>query len=329
MDFLAILTNALRGALGPEAAIYALAAVGLNVHFGYTGLLNFGQVGFMLVGAYGTAISVLSFELPLGVGVLVGIACAVVLALILGIPTLRLRGDYLAIATIAAAEVLRYLYRSEWAEPLTGGVFGLKQFADGFFELNPFTGALDLGPFDFSARALWLMVVAWSAALLAAGFVGLLVHSPWGRVLRSVREDELAARSLGKNVFAYKMQSLVLGGVFGAIAGSLLAVNSQSLNPDSFMPIITFYLWTIMILGGASRVMGPILGSVVFWFLLTFLDSFLRQAIGAGLIPSSVLAPSDIGAVRFAAVGLGLMLLMIFRPAGLIGNQKELRLDVR
>jgi neutral amino acid transport system permease protein len=329
MDFLAILTNALRGALGPEAAIYALAAVGLNVHFGYTGLLNFGQVGFMLVGAYGTAISVLSFELPLGVGVLVGIACAVVLALILGVPTLRLRGDYLAIATIAAAEVLRYLYRSEWAEPLTGGVFGLKQFANGFFELNPFTGALDLGPFDFSARALWLMVVAWGAALLAAGFVGLLVHSPWGRVLRSVREDELAARSLGKNVFAYKMQSLVLGGVFGAIAGSLLAINSQSLNPDSFMPIITFYLWTIMILGGASRVVGPILGSVVFWFLLTFLDSFLRQAIGAGLIPSSVLAPSDIGAVRFAAVGLGLMLLMIFRPAGLIGNQKELRLDVR
>ena len=329
MDFMAILTNALRGALGPEAAIYALAAVGLNLHFGYTGLLNFGQVGFMLVGAYGTAVSVISFGLPLGVGILVGMACAVVLALILGIPTLRLRGDYLSIATIAAAEVLRYLYRSEWAEPLTGGVFGLKQFANGFYELNPYTTALDLGPLDFSARSLWLMTVAWGTAFAAAAIVGLLIHSPWGRVLRSVREDELAARSLGKNVFAYKMQSLVIGGVFGALAGSLLAISSQSLNPDSFMPIITFYLWTIMILGGASRVMGPILGSVVFWFLLTFLDSFLRQAIGAGMISESVLAASDIGAVRFAAVGLGLMLLMIFRPAGLIGNQKELRLDVR
>ncbi len=329
MDFTAILTNALRGALGPEAAIYALAAVGLNLHFGYTGLLNFGQVGFMLVGAYGTAISVLSWGLPLWVGVLVGVGCAVVLALVLGIPTLRLRGDYLAIATIASAEVMRFLYRSGWAEPLTGGVFGLKQFADEFYALNPFSSGLDVGPLEFGTRSLWLMLIGWSAALLAAGLVGLLIHSPWGRVLRSVREDELAARSLGKNVFAYKMQALVLGGVLGALAGSLLAISSQSLNPDSFMPIITFYLWTIMILGGASRVLGPLLGSVVFWFLLTFLDSLLRQAIGAGVIPGGVLSTSDVGAVRFAAVGLGLMLLMMFRPAGLIGNRKELRLDVR
>lgn len=329
MDFMSILSNALRGALGPEAAIYALAAVGLNLHFGYTGLLNFGQVGFMLVGAYGTAVPVVAWGMPLWVGVLVGVGCAVVLALLLGVPTLRLRGDYLSIATIAAAEVLRYLYRSDWAEPLTGGVFGITQFANGFYAFNPYSGPLRWGPLNFSANALWVMTVAWSAAALAAVLVALLVHSPWGRVLRSVREDELAARSLGKNVFVYKMQSLVLGGVMGALAGALLAINTQALSPDVFMPIVTFYLWTIMILGGASRVVGPILGAVVFWFLLTFLDSLLRQAIGSGLIPSSVLASSDVGAVRFAAVGLGLMLLMLFRPAGLLGNQKELRLDVR
>ena len=329
MDFLSVLSVAIRGALGPEAAIYALAAIGLNVHFGYTGLLNFGQVGFMLVGAYGTAISVLSLGIPLWAGVLVGMACAVVLALILGIPTLRLRGDYLAIATIAAAEVLRYLYRSSFAEPVTGGVYGLVQFANGFYDLNPFGGPLELGPLRFSERALWLMTVAWGATFLAAALVWLLIHSPWGRVLRAVREDEEAARSLGKNVFAYKMQALVLGGVLGALAGALLAINSQAITPDAFIPIITFYLWTIMILGGASRVVGPIIGSVVFWFLLTFLDAFLRSAMSAGWIPGSILVPSDIGAVRFAAVGLGLMLLMMFRPAGLIGNQKELRLDVR
>lgn len=329
MDLLSILTNALRGAFGPEAAIYALAAVGLNLHFGYTGLLNFGQVGFMLVGAYGTAVPVVAWGLPLGVGVLIGVACAVVLALILGIPTLRLRGDYLAIATIAAAEVLRYLYRSEWAQPLTGGVFGLKQFANGFYALNPYTSDLDVGPLAFSARNLWVMTVAWSATLLATALIGLLVHSPWGRVLRSVREDEQAARSLGKNVFAYKMQSLVMGGVLGALAGALLGINTQALAPDAFVPIITFYLWTIMILGGASRVIGPVVGSIVFWFLLTFLDSFLRQGIGTGLIPATVLSTSDVGAVRFATVGLALMLLMLFRPAGLLGNREELRLDVR
>ncbi|GAA1156918.1 branched-chain amino acid ABC transporter permease [Ornithinicoccus hortensis] len=329
MDFLNILSNAIRGAFGPEAAIYALAAVGLNLHFGFTGLLNFGQVGFMLVGAYGTAVPVLSWGLPLWVGVLIGMGCAIVLALILGVPTLRLRGDYLAIATIAAAEVLRYLYRSEWAQPLTGGVFGLKSFANGFYAINPYSSDLELGWLSFSSRSLWVMTVAWGAVALATLLVAALVHSPWGRVLRSVREDEMAARSLGKNVFAYKMQALILGGVLGALAGSLLAINTQALNPDSFMPIITFYLWTIMILGGASRVMGPIVGSIVFWFLLTVLDSFLRQAIGSGLIPSSVMASSDVGAVRFAAVGLGLMLLMLFRPAGILGNQKELRLDVR
>lgn len=329
MDLMAILSNGLRGALGPEAAIYALAAVGLNLHFGYTGLLNFGHVGFMLVGAYGTAVPVIAWGAPLWVGVLVGMACAVVLALLLGIPTLRLRGDYLAIATIAAGEVLRYLYRSEWAEPLTGGVFGLTQFANGFYAFNPYSGPLALGPLNFSRNALWVMTVAWGAALLGALLVALLVHSPWGRVLRSVREDEMAARSLGKNVFVYKMQSLVLGGVMGALAGSLLAINTQALSPDVFMPILTFYLWTIVILGGASRIMGPIVGAVVFWFLLTVLDSFLRQGIASGVIPSSLLDSGDVGAVRFAAVGLGLMLLMLFRPAGLLGNQKELRLDVR
>ncbi len=326
MDLLSVLSNAIRGALGPEAAIYALAAVGLNMHFGYTGLLNFGQVGFMLVGAYGTAVPVVAWGLPLWAGILIGIACAVVLALLLGVPTLRLRGDYLAIATIAAAEVLRYVYRSEWAEPLTGGVFGITQFANDFYDLNPYTTRLNLGWLSFSADALWVMTVGWGATLLACGLVALLIHSPWGRVLRSVREDEQAARSLGKNIFNYKMQSLILGGVLGALAGSLMAINTQALTPDVFMPILTFYLWTIMILGGASRIMGPVVGAIVFWFLLTSLDALLRQIIGDGLIG---LESSDVGAIRFAAVGLGLMLLMMFRPAGLLGNQKELRLDVR
>src|SRR5699024_1817787 len=103
MDILMILAESARSAVGPVAAIYALAAVGLNLHFGYTGLLNFGQVGFMLVGAYGVGISVGVFGLPVLVGFAVSLACALVLALLLGIPTLRLRADYLAISTIATA----------------------------------------------------------------------------------------------------------------------------------------------------------------------------------------------------------------------------------
>ncbi|MDV3221963.1 branched-chain amino acid ABC transporter permease [Intrasporangium sp.] len=329
MNFSEILSNALRGGLGPEAAIYALAAVGLNLHFGFTGLLNFGHVGFMLVGAYGVAVSVSSWGLSLWVGILIGIASAIVLALILGIPTLRLRGDYLAIATIAGAEVLRYFYRSDWAAPLTGGVYGLRQFAQEFFALNPYTDNLSLGPIFFSARNLWVMTVGWGLVILASLLVYLLVHSPWGRVLRAVREDELAARSLGKNVYAYKMQSLVLGGVIGGLAGALIAIANQSVNPDNFNPAVTFYLWAIMILGGASRILGPILGSIIFWFLATFLDSFLRNATASGVISPELITGPDVGALRFVFVGLGLLVLMIYRPAGILGDPKELRLDVR
>jgi len=330
MDLMNILSDAISGMLGPEAAIYALAAIGLNIHFGYTGLLNFGQVAFMLVGAYGLAVSVVTFGWSFWVGLLVGIGCAVVLALILGIPTLRLRGDYLAIATIAAGEVLRYVYRSSYAEPVTNGVFGLRQFADPFYALSPLPDrSFDLGVVTFSSRNLWVMIVGWALVAIACVLVYLLVHSPWGRVLRSVREDELAARSLGKNVYGFKLQSLVLGGVFGAVAGIMLAINTQSAYPDTYDPKVTFYLYAIVILGGAARVLGPVLGSLIFWLILAFLGSFLRAATDAGWIPADVLGSSAIGALVIAFVGLGLLLLMVFRPAGILGNSKEMRLDVR
>ncbi len=330
MDWADVFATGIRGMVGPEAAIYALAAIGLNLHFGYTGLLNFGQVAFMLVGAYGVAVSVATFGWSLWVGVLVGIGCAVVLALILGAPVLRLRGDYLAIATIAAGEILRYFYRSGYAEPITGGVFGLRQFADSFYNLSPLPpDTYGIGPITFTSRNLWVMIVAWGLVVLAVLLTYLLVHSPWGRVLRSVREDELAARSLGKNVYSYKLQSLVLGGVLGALAGAMLAINVQSVAPDSYNPVVTFYLYAIMILGGAARVLGPVLGSVIFWFIVTFLDAFLRDASSAGWIPTSIMSGGDVGAIRLAFVGLGIILLMVFRPAGILGNQRELRLDVR
>ncbi|SFQ67130.1 branched-chain amino acid transport system permease protein [Amycolatopsis arida] len=330
MDFSAILTAAVTGAIGPVAAAYALAAIGLNIHFGYTGLLNFGQVGFMLVGGYGVAISVSEFALPLWVGVLVGVLCAVVLALLLGIPTLRLRADYLAIATIAAGEILRLFYRSSFAEPLTGGVYGLQQFAGDFYELNPYPpGSYGIGPISFSARDLWVATLGWGLVLLGVLLVYLLIHSPWGRVLRSIREDENAARSLGKNVYAYKLQSLVLGGVIGALGGMVMVINTQSASADSFDPVVTFFLYTLLVLGGAGRVLGPVIGSVLFWFVMVFLDALLRQAIATGLIPSTVLADAEVGAVRFALVGLGLLLLMVFRPQGILGRREEMVLDAR
>jgi branched-chain amino acid transport system permease protein len=319
-----------RAAVGPTGAIYALAAVGLNVHFGYTGLLNFGQVGFMLVGAYAVAAAGSTFGLSLWIGVLFAILCSIAFALLLGLPTLRLRADYLAITTIAAAEILRLLYRSSYFEPVTGGAFGLDQYSSGFYAVNPFpSGRFGPGQFAFLSIDLWVMLVTWGLVAVFSVLLYLLTHSPWGRVLRAVREDEDAARSLGKNVFSYKMQSLLIGGVIGGIAGAMFAIAQQSITPQAFDPKVTFDLYVILILGGAARIFGPILGALIFWFLYNFCTSMLSAYTGNGDIPSSVLSSDKVGAATLALVGLGLILLMAFRPQGILGDRREMLLDVR
>jgi len=313
-------------AFGQSAVVYGLAAVGLNVHYGYTGLLNFGQVAFVAVGAYSLAITVSTVGLPLIVGVPIGLALAAVLALLLGIPTLRLRADYLAIVTIAASEIIRLTVRSVTLAPETGGSSGLSAFANDFYSHNPFpVGRYGLGPLDYDERQTWVLTVGWTLLVLCSLLVFLLMRSPWGRVLRSIREDEDAVRALGKNVVAYKMQSLVVGGVIGSLAGFVDSVGKQSVQPDSFSTAFTYFAYTALILGGAARVFGPVIGSMIFWLLLSVSDNLLRQLIAG----STVLQPTQVGQVRFMLVGLGLMGLMIFRPQGLFGDKRELALDAR
>ena len=162
MDWELIFENALTAAVGQNAVIFALAGIGLNIHFGYTGLLNFGQVAFVAAGAYGLAISVTTFELPFPVGIAVGLLAAVLLALLLGLPTLRLRADYLAIVTIAAGEIIRFGLKSPEFDPTTGGSNGLQNFAGGFFDLNPFgPGEYGVWVVKFNERLTWVLVVGW------------------------------------------------------------------------------------------------------------------------------------------------------------------------
>jgi len=328
VDWSLIFETAVTALFNAEAAIYALAAIGLNMHLGYTGLLNFGQAAFIAMGAYGMAISVTFYGWSLWVSLLVGVGAAVGLAFILGVPTLRLRADYLAIVTIAASEIIRLFARSVRYEYFAGGSSGLQNFSSDFYQLNPYSAGhrYGIGPIDFDYRRFWLLTVAWSLILIGSIFVWLLMHSPWGRVLRAIREDEDAVRSLGKNVYAYKMQSLVIGGVFGATGGFIYALANSSTQPDNFGTQITFLALIAVVLGGLARVGGPIVGAMLLFFFLQFADTGLRQGIRAGTIPSWLLQENQVGAVKFIMVGVGLMLLMIFRPQGLFGNRRELML---
>jgi branched-chain amino acid transport system permease protein len=336
MDWLEILSNTLRAGISQSAIIYALAAIGLNLHFGYTGLLNFGQVGFMAAGAYGLGITTFTYGWPLWAGILAGLAAGVVLALLLGAPTLRLRADYLAIVTIAAGEIIRITVRAARLRGVTGGSNGLNGFANEFQEWNPLSPSEAYGGrlfgeinFRFTGADVWEMIVGWGLVVVAVIVMWLLVSSPWGRVIKSIREDEDAARSLGKNVFRFKMQSLILGGTFGAVAGMFFAISNNSVQPDNYSTPVTFFALTAAIMGGLGRVWGPVIGSALFWMILAFTDNLLRQLVGEEYIPTSIMADVQIGQVRFMLVGLGLVLLMIFRPQGILGDKREIAIDVR
>ena len=322
MDWLQILSNTASSIISPATLGYALAALGLAVHFGYAGLINMGIAGFMAIGAYGYAISVLSFGLEWWVAALVGLLASAVFALILGIPTLRLRGDYLAIVTIAAAEVVRLLFLTSAFDDVTGSADGLSGYHSSFRAANPIPdGTYGFGPWTYNETGWWVRIMGILTLAFAALVVWMLMRSPWGRALKGIREDEDAVRALGKNVYAYKMQSLVLGGMLAAAGGIVYALPS-AVSPGVYVTSLTFFVWTALLLGGAATVFGPILGSLIFWALQTFLSNFLPALVTAGVLP--FMSQIQAGTLRFILVGVALMLLVIFMPQGLLGNKKEL-----
>ncbi|MFN8189660.1 MAG: branched-chain amino acid ABC transporter permease [Nocardioidaceae bacterium] len=320
----------LRVAIQPQTAALAIAVIGLNIHFGFTGLLNMGQSGFMLLGAYGFSISIWK-GLPLPAAILIAFGVALVYALILGIPTLKLRGDYLAIVTISAAEILRYVGRLAKLENFTGAAQGipgaeyrgpfsdlsfLPKDQDWTFPLSRLTYPLT-GTDDW-----WTRLVAWTLVAICSFLVFLLVRSPWGRLLRGIREDEDAIRSLGKNVFAVKMQALIIGGLFGALGG-IIFILPASMQPDAMGRNLTFFAWTALLLGGAATVFGPVLGSILFYVMRVFI-----QGTADALVPNSIMNTAQTLQFAWITIGVVLMLLVIFRPQGMVGDKRELRFNV-
>lgn len=397
MDWELILQLTLQAFFGLDAVVFIIAALGLNVQFGYAGLLNFGQAAFMAAGAYGLGMSTHYWGVSWWWGIAFGAGYAAVLAVIVGVPTLRLRADYLAIVTIALAELIRLVVRSVTHKDKFGGSDGLKGFASGFHALSPIDVAGDrygIGPlqahgtmrialfvfwlaaatgvayaavrarwkqthpervrwgtavaalalfgvllklfehFDYLGFELWVLIVGWTIVGLCATFVWALMRSPWGRVLKGIREDEEAVRSLGKNVFGYKMSALVIGALIGTFAGMISALRNSNVQPDNYSRALTFYVLTALVLGGVAKVTGSIIGPMIYWALLAFTDGFLIQlgddsgrvsVGGVTLLQNS----SAIGQFRLMLVGIGLIVLMIVRPQGIFGNRKEMALDGR
>lgn len=322
-----LLTSLLQTTIHPTTIAIAIAAIGLNIHFGFTGLMNMGQAGFMLVGGYGFAISV-SMGVNFWLAVLISMVASLLFALLLGIPTLKLRGDYLAIVTISAAEIVRMVVRLALFTPVTGGSTGLpgREFRGAFTDLSFLpdgkTTILGLTYENNGIDDWWTRLVGWSVVILLLLITWLLMRSPWGRVLKGIREDEDAVRSLGKSAYSYKMQALILGGVIGGFGGIFIGLPA-ALHPDAMGRPMTFNLWIIVLLGGAATIFGPLLGTVLF-----FITRILVISAATTFVPSSILSAQQTEQFAWMLIGLALVFLVVFRPQGILGNKKELSFNV-
>jgi branched-chain amino acid transport system permease protein len=310
--------------VGVVAGIFTIFALGLQVQFGFTGLLNFGHVAFMAVGAYTMAILVVKVGWPLWASALTAVGAAMAVGILLGLPTLRLRADFLAIATIAFGEIIRLIALNE--SDLTGGpqgtinLKGAGTAASFNAEWLAFHGTVRdwLGKgFGDVSRDQTMLVIIWTVVLLFILLLQLAVHSPWGRVLRSIREDEDAASALGKNVFAYKLQALALGAALGAVAGLFFAFQFSFFSPQDFDPLTTFFAWIIVILGGAGRNWAVPVGAVVFGVIFA----------GTRFADIPLFDTADQAFLRLVIIGLVLIGLMAFRPQGLFGRREEMILE--
>ncbi|MFC7324275.1 branched-chain amino acid ABC transporter permease [Halorubrum rutilum] len=333
-----LLAALLTGALGPTyflflvglAGMYALLSLGLNAQWGFTGLINFSVAAFFGIGAYGSALMTASGSPVAGgfnplVGLVVALAAAFALALLIGVPTLRLRADYLAIASLGLAEVVRLVVLNErWLTNGSAGVRGIPGFFAGWPVLSTFPEVMPgLRVEVIPGSPVILETAFWQASLnvllvlaFAGGayFVLRRAHrSPWGRVLRTIRSDEDLARALGKDTYSFKMQSFVIGSLIMALAGVFYTHLNLYVGPGDLDPITTFYAWVAVILGGSGSNRGALFGGIV---IVTIREGtrFLND----------VALPIDPAPLRLLLIGVVIVAVMRYRPQGILPPQREL-----
>ncbi len=298
--------------VGVIAGIYGIFVLGLQINVGFTGILNLGQAGFMSIGAYAMGMLVVDAGWSLWTAFPAAVAVAALAGVLVGLPSLRLRSDYFAIATIAFAEIVRYTFQNAAFAGGNQGIIGYdaEWRALGAWMLHQISPA-GLG----GMTQLPLFVAIWACFGLCLAILRLLERSPWGRVLRAIREDEDAVAALGKNVLAYKLQSIGIAAALAAIAGFFLALNVTYLYPSEFDPTFTFLGYAVLVLGGYASYGGVALGAVLLWSVMEGLR-FLHLPISDG----------QQGALRFVLIGLALIILSMQRPQGLLGRKAEMQL---
>jgi branched-chain amino acid transport system permease protein len=298
--------------VGVIAGIYGIFALGLQLNVGFTGLLNLGQAGFMCVGAYAMGILVVDADWPLAPAFAAAIVVSVAAGVFVGLPSLRLRADYFGIVTIAFSEIVRYVFQNAAFAGGNQGVIGYDAEWRAF-QAWASQGLATIGLGE--ATQMPLLIAVWAALLLCLLVLKTLQVSPWGRVLKAIREDEDAAAALGKNVFAFKLQSLGIAAALATIAGFFLAMNVTYLYPSEFDPSFTFFGYAVLILGGFASYGGVVVGAVLLSALTEGLR-FLDLPLSAG----------QAGSLRFIIVGLVLIGVSMFRPQGLLGSKAEMQL---
>lgn len=286
-----------------QVGIYALLTLSLSLQYGFTGLINFGLVGFYAIGAYTGAIVAVSLGWSPWAGMTLAALAAAAMAIPLGLLTLRLREDYLAIVTLGFAEVIRLVAVGEsW---LTNGMSGISGIE------RPFAW-LGVG---FARDVSFLALIVGAIAVLLV-LLTVIIRSPFGRLVRAIRDDEDAVRVLGKEPLKYRLQVLLLGASIAGLAGAFQAQYIGYVAPDQFISYVTFIVWIAMIMGGTRSFRGAMVGAGL---IIVFLEGsrFLRDAL-----PD--VSEVRLASVRLAIVGLALILMMIYRPDGLVreGNAK-------
>ncbi len=304
------------------AGIYSVFALGLNVHWGFTGLFNIGVAGFFALGAYTTALLTtrppdpalfedfkfggniaeiwfldLGFDLWFFLGIGAAAAVCGVVALIIGCITLRLRDDYLAIATLGIAESLRLFFLNEkWVANGSKGLYRIPVFLGDW-----------VSPKHYDYLYLVVVLIVLLAVFL---LVERAVKSPWGRVLRAIREDETAAQAVGKDVFKFKLQAFILGAVIMGIGGALFAHHFRFLAPLTFDPLLaTFIIWAMLMVGGSGNNLGAILGAFVVWGIWS----------GTQFLPGIFADPS----LRLFMIGVLIVAVILLRPGGILGEERR------